>query len=384
MSHPSSDLEQFLEQLAQEARSGERLPTIRELMRRFGVSQALVQRAFDSLKARGLIGSEVGRGTFFRGDGPASSSSASAASPVRSGPAARQSATKSVLLLRRSISIARGRVLVEGLQRRFSSDGHRVLELSYTDPGHALAVLKGLPRFDACVVQSTYRTITIDLLAALKDKSDVLAVDGAALVGADVDAVGMEWGEPLSGAVALLEQQGHRSIAYATTSHPLLATQLGRRRFDYLQKTLAHCQLHGIVLPQLPDEDYEAALVAAIKAGLGADGRPPFTALAAWGIENGARFREALSQIGIAVPSELSVVLLGRTDLPNEHADFFDTVGCSVSDQVEHLYQAICARWADPSAPYGVRMIPVTRRVGQSVASAHPSHKPQGRVTAAA
>ena len=382
MSHPSSDLEQFLEQLAQEARSGERLPTIRELMRRFGVSQALVQRAFDSLKARGLIGSEVGRGTFFRGDGPASSSSS--ASTARPGRAARQAATRSVLLLRRSISIARGRVLVEGLQRRFAGDGHRVLELSYTDPGHALSVLKGLPRFDACVVQSTYRTITIDLLAALKDKSEVLAVDGAALVGADVDAVGMEWGEPLSGAVALLEQQGHRSIAYATTSHPLLATQLGRRRFDSLQGTLAHCQLHGIMLPQLPDEDYEAALVEAIRVGLDADGRPPFTALAVWGIENGARFREALARIGVAVPSALSVVLLGRTDLPNEHADFFDTIGCSVADQVEYLYQAIRTRWADPAAPYGVRMIPVTRRAGQSVTPPSPQHQPAGRVTASA
>ena len=382
MSHPSSDLEQFLEQLAQEAKSGERLPTIRELMRRFGVSQALVQRAFDSLKARGLIGSEVGRGTFFRGDGPASSSSS--ASTARPGRAARQAATRSVLLLRRSISIARGRVLVEGLQRRFAGDGHRVLELSYTDPGHALSVLKGLPRFDACVVQSTYRTITIDLLAALKDKSDVLAVDGAALVGADVDAVGMEWGEPLSSAVALLEQQGHRSIAYATTSHPLLATQLGRRRFEALKGALAHCQLHEIVLPQLPDEDYEAALVAAIRAGLDAGGRPPFTALAVWGIENGARFREALSQIGLAVPSALSVVLLGRTDLPNEHGEFFDTIGCSVADQVEYLYQAIRTRWADPSAPYGVRMTPVTRRTGQSVGPASPSPQPRGRVTAAA
>jgi len=52
-SSPSPDLEQFLEQLAHEARPGDRLPTIRELMKRFGASQMLVQRAFQRLKERG-------------------------------------------------------------------------------------------------------------------------------------------------------------------------------------------------------------------------------------------------------------------------------------------------------------------------------------------
>jgi DNA-binding LacI/PurR family transcriptional regulator len=361
------DLEQFLEGLARDARPGDRLPTIRELMRRFGASQMLVQRAFQNLKARGLIESQVGRGTYFRagGSGPAASPSAS----PRAGAAeqARSPAVRSVLLLRRSISIARGRMLAEGLQRRLAADGHRVLEVSYTDPDHALAVLRGLPRFDACVVQSTYKTIPIGLLAALKEKSDVLAVDGAALVGADVEAVGTEWGEPFAAALALLQQQGHQRIGYATTSHPFLATQLGRRRFEYLSKTLAGVELQEVTVPRLPDADYAATLVGLLKARLDG-GQLPFTALVAWGIEDGAAFRGLLSDVGIAVPAALSVVLLGRTDLVNEHADFFHTVGCSVADQVETLHQAILARWADPSAPYGVRLTPVTARAGASVA----------------
>lgn len=375
MASPSFDLEQFLEHLSQNAQAGDRLPTIRDLMRRFGVSQMVVQRAFDGLKARGLIASEVGRGTFFRGGAPAQP-----APPVRAAPGS--AGVKSVLLLRRSISIARGRVLLDGLQQRFAAEGHRVLELSYNDPGHALAVLKGLPRFDACVVQSTYRTLTIGLLAALKEKSEVLAVDGAALAGADVDAVGMEWGEPLARAVALLERQGHRSIACAITAQPLLATQLGRRRLAHLRESLPHCRLHEIALPQLPDEDYEGALVLAIRQALQAPGDEPFTALVAWGIESGARFREALARIGVAVPSDLSVVLLGRTDLANEHADFFDTIGCSVADQAEQLHGAIHARWSAPDAPYSVRMIPVTSRAGQSVAAAGPVRR--ARATARA
>ncbi len=365
MRNSTSDLEQFLDELARGARSGDRLPTIRELMRRFDASQMVVQRAFQGLKARGLIASQVGRGTYFQADGgpPAASAGARAGSTAGT----RSPVARSVLLLRRSISIARGRVLVEGLQRRFTADGHRVLGVSYTDPEHALTVLKGLPRFDACVIQSTFKTITIDLLAALREKSDVLAVDGAALVGTDVEAVGMEWGEPLTAAIALLQQRGHRRIAYATTSHPLLATQLGRRRFEHLQNTLTSIELQAITVPHLPDENYEAVLVDMIKAGLDASGRPPFTALVAWGIEDGVKFRGLLSDIGVGIPSPLSVVLLGRTDLANEHADFFDTIGCSVADQVETLYQAINARWTDPSIPYGVRLIPVASRVGKSI-----------------
>ena len=131
MTNTKPELDEFLAQLAREAQPGDRLPTIRELMRRFSVSQAIVQRAFDSLKSQGLIASEVGRGTYFRG-GSASPSSASAPAPARA-----NNGPRSVLLLRRSVSVHRGRVLIELLQRRFAADGHKVLEVSYTDPDHA-------------------------------------------------------------------------------------------------------------------------------------------------------------------------------------------------------------------------------------------------------
>ena len=384
----SPDLDQFLDSLARQAQPGERLPTIRELMQRFGASQMVVQRAFDGLKSRGLIASQVGRGTFFLGAGalpaqagasirpgaapiaaPGANTGAGIGQRVPSATGPRPPAMRSVLLLRRSISITRGRVLAEALQRRFSADGHQVLEVSYTDPHHARTVLKGLPRFDACVVQSSFKTITIELLAALKDKSDAIAVDGVALVGMDVEAVGTEWGEPLAAAIALLRLRGHKRIAYASTSQQFLATQLGRRRFDTLQHTLADVELQAITVPQLPDHNYESALVSLMQASLDASGRLPFSALVAWGIEDGAKFRALLSDIGLAVPAPLSVVLLGRTDLANEHADFFDTVGCSVADQVDALYQAIQSRWADPASAYGVRLIPVTARAGLSTAS---------------
>ncbi len=384
MSSSTLELDQFLEQLARAAQAGDRLPTIRELMQRFRVSQAIVQRAFRLMKSRGLIDSQVGRGTFFRGAGAVAVDDAPVLGDAGQAGTARRprNSLKSVLLLRRSVSIARGRVLLEELQRRFAADGHRVLELSYNDPDHARTVLRSLPRFDACVVQSTYKTIPIDLLAALREKCDVLAVDGLALAGTDVESVGTEWGEPLAAAIASLVQRGHQRIAYATTTHPFLATQMGQRRLDYLSRTLAGIELRALAVPHLPDEDYAAALTGAIKAGLDADGQPPFTALAAWGIEDGARFKDLLLEAGLAVPTALSVVLLGRTDLANEHAGFFEMQGCRVTDQAEALYAAINARWAHPSLPYGVRLIPVTCRSGASVATppAHPpARSPQRR-----
>lgn len=364
----STDLEQYLDRLARDARTGDRLPTIRELMRRFGASQMVVQRAFDALKARGLIVSQVGRGTHFVAEVAASDSAVAPRARTEAPTAAR-----SVLLLRRSVSVARGRVLVEALHQRFGAEGHRVLEVSYTDPDHARSVLAGLPRFDACVVQSSFKAIPVELLAALRDKSAALVVDGLALSGADVDAAGVEWGEPLARAVHRLWSLGHRRIACAASSLPFLATQLGWRRFEGLQREPLGPGLVALALPHAPGDDCEAALVEALRA------HADCTALVAWGVEDGARLRQRLEAIGRSVPARLSVVLLGRTDLSNEHADFFDVVGCRVSDQVEVLHQAVHERWADPQRPHGVRLVPVAEREGRSAARLDPAPAAQAR-----
>lgn len=363
MHSASSDLDQFLADLVRQAKAGDRLPPIRALMQRFGVSQPIVQKALAQLKAQGVIASEIGRGTYVVGEAGADAAQA----PDRPAP------SRSVLLLRRSISVARGRVLLEHLQQRLAADGHRVLEVSYTDLDHAQAVLRGLPRFDACVIQSTFTTITTELLATLHQKCQIVAVDGTALVGADVEAVGTEWGEPLEDAVDLLAAQGHRQIAVAMTTHPLLATQMGLRRLAHLRQRRPQLSLQLLPSPELPGEQYEAELVDRLVA-LRDGGTPgtapgplPFTALVVWGVERGAQLRAHLAQAGLAVPQALSVVLLGRTDLPNEHDGFFDTVGCSVADQAQALYQAINAHWHDPHRAYGVTLIPVTRRPGASV-----------------
>ncbi|MEJ8851293.1 GntR family transcriptional regulator [Variovorax rhizosphaerae] len=367
MADTPSALHRYLDELARDAETGDRLPSIRDLMRRFGVSQAIVTRAFDALRERGAISSEVGRGTFFQ---------ASEARVERQ--AVALPANRSVLLLHRTVSLQRSRALIQGLQRRFTDAGHRVLEVSYTDSEHAHEVLRGLPSFDACLIQSMFETITIRMLATLRDKASVLAVDGAVLAGLDVDAVGIEWGEPLAAATDLLQRRGHQRIAYATTAHPFLANQLGLKRWAQLRNAQPQLDLQTLAVPKLSYEDYEAALVDLIKTRQDAAGQLPFSALVCWGIEDGNRFRDLLSGRGIEIPTDLSVVLLGRTDLINEHAGFFETFGCSVADQVDLLYQAIHRRWERPTRPYLLELLPLMHRVGSSVA------KPQDRSIAVA
>lgn len=61
-----SELERYLDELARDAATGARVPSIRDLMRRFGVSQVIVTRAFDVLRDRGRFRRRWGAVLFSR------------------------------------------------------------------------------------------------------------------------------------------------------------------------------------------------------------------------------------------------------------------------------------------------------------------------------
>jgi DNA-binding LacI/PurR family transcriptional regulator len=348
------DLESYLESMARSAAPGDRLPTVRTLMTRFGVSQGVVQKAMSALKQRGLISAEVGRGTFFVG---------AAETATGPGPAA-EARAPSVLLLRRATSLQRGKRVLELLQARFQSDGWRVVEMSYTDHRDALAILRTLPKFDCCVVQSTFETISIEMLVALQRKTRSIVIDGAALSGTEADAVGLEWGTSVGLAVARLERLGHGAIGLVTTAHFLLASELGRRRFLGAGSDAGRRSI--VEIPAWPHQDYERLAVDRIAALRRADGSFPFSALIVWGIESGQLFRKLLADRGIAVPGDLSVVLLGRTDLMSEHDGFFDCIGSSTARQAEKLYEAVQRRRNDADAEYRTFYLDCETRDGRS------------------
>jgi hypothetical protein len=348
--------------LVDAGQSGDRLPTVRALMRQFGLSQAKVQRELDALRESGAIVSGVGRGTFI-------SRRLDKAAPPPSLPTV---PARSVLFLRRSEGLRRGRLVLDALQQRFKADGCQTLEVSYSDARHACRVLRSLPRFDGCIIQSSFETIPVEMLAAARARADALAVDGAWLVGTDLDAVGFEWGEPVERAVALLQQHGHRDIALATTATPFLANDLGLRRYEGLRARLyPHTVLRSpLLVTEPPHADYLAAMTKTLCAQRKPDGSLPFTAIIAWGVESGSTLRTALAAEGILVPEQLSVVLLGRTDIPEEADGFFNLIGYRASDQCAGLYEAITDRWAKPQSRGTLRLLPVREAAGASVGTA--------------
>lgn len=346
-------LETYLETLARDAAPGDRLPTVRQLMAEFGVSQQIVQRATEQLRAEGRITAATRRGTFFVG-------ADDAGKPVP----ASQADQRAVLFLRRSTSLQRGRRVLELLQNRLQADGCRVVEVSYTDGRDALRILRTLPRFDACVLQSTFETISIDMLAAARQKSPVLVVDGAVLAETEVDAVGIEWGSAVNLALDHLRSMGHQRIGLVISSHFALATELGRIWF---QARSEPGTARVIQIPAWPQEDYAAKAAERIAAEREPGGALPFSALIVWGIENGIDFAACLDRQGIKVPGDLSIVLLGRTDLANEHANFFTSCGTTTTLLANALHETIAQRWREPEREYRVRYMPMTLSEGKSV-----------------
>ena len=363
---PTDHLRLYLARAVKRGHEGDRLPTVRSLMRQFGLSQARVQRVFAELRERGTIIAEVGRGTFLSGRGLADGDGMSA-------PDALTETARSVLFLRRPLGTRRARMVLEEIARRLATAGHQTLEISYSDARHACRVLRTLPRFDACLVQSSFEPMPIEMLGALRRKAAVIIVDGAWLTGADLDSVGFEWGASVERAVATLRSAGHARIALATTVKPFLANILGLHRYEAMRQSPDGATLiPPILLDASPDAKFAEAIVSALVAL-----DPPPTALIAWGVEDGASFRTSLQAAGFQLPGSLSVVLLGRSDIPEEGAGFFNVVGYRADEQCEALYAALLRRWNDPDAPYTLRLMPMHSLDGHSVAM--PAESPSPR-----
>ena len=356
-------LRSHLIDLVQRGQAGERLPTVRLLMRQFGLSQAKVQNVLAELREQRVIVSDVGRGTFLAASGAAVSEGVP---PPPSGPEERP---RSVLILRRPGGTRRSRLVLDALQQRLADAGHQTLDVGYSDARHASLVLRSLPRFDGCVIQSSFDAMPIEMLAAVQRKADAIAIDGAWLVGTDLDAVGFEWGEPVERAVALLRRSGHRRICLATAAMRFLANDLGLRRYAHLQERSADGadMLPPVLVQEPPYGNYAAALVEALRARVDAGGGLSFTGLVVWGIESGAAFRTALEAIGIDVPGQLSVVLLGRTDIAEEADGFFNVIGYRASDQCDGLHNVLLDRWKHPQGPTALRLLSVHQAEGRSV-----------------
>lgn len=342
---------------------GARLPTVRELMRSFHVSQAAVQSAFGVLAAQGLVSSQVGRGTFVtRSRGVAERA------PDRTG-----NLLDSLLILSNASMNQRCALVQNHIVEEMATKGSKVVQMSYHHTGHLLDILGSLPRFDAAILQSHYENIPVRLLHLLQDKTTALTVDGHSLSGVDIDRVGTDWEDALQMGLQHLEELGHKHIGMVSLdamAQPILSV---RRAFERAGgDPRRDLRLHEPILLKNvihPSQNVGGAVEEALTELRGSTGMLPFTAVILVGISDTLGVSQALEKLGIRVPEELSVYVLGHHDVVTEHLDRFTMAGSSHRDAAERLMSTIRNRLAAPAIAPQIVYLPCSETLRGSTAA---------------
>ncbi len=346
---------QMLRGLVDKANHGDRLPTVRALMHRYRVSQKAVEQCFAVLAAEGLIASHVGRGTFaLKGgqllfDGAARSRS-------------------SVLLLTRNVGSARTRRVLSRLQDELSAHMVESVQVTYNEISSALSLLRSLPRFDLCIVQCHFEPISIELLALLRHKAKAILFDGATVSGLDIDSVGSDWRNGLELAIRELAAKGHRRIGMIGSAWKSPPIEALRRHYASL-RPMAPWGLNlqePVWLQELPTEGALLG-VEETMAAIIASGSLPFTALIIWGALEGRILRQIFARLGVRIPADLSVMILGHQGVATESDGFFSVAGTDLDETVNTLLRAALARLADPRRPPRHEYLGAGLSAGQSV-----------------
>lgn len=340
----------WLAQALRRGQPGDRLPTVRDLMRRFGTAQRVVERALHAEVAAGRLIMRRGAGIII-------------AEPVVT-----QVAWEADLLVLYRLSDSRlARNLLQAREQRLKARGVSMLQIGYTSEAQARSVLVRLGRFRTCLVQLHFEMLPIPFLAALADHAAAVVVDGVSATGIEVDAIGTNWREALMAAFHHLRRAGHRRIAYFTSAHPARQIAMARREYRQL------CAGEGLPdwlleTPELPGSYRSEDIRDAIARHLDARGRPAFSALIVWGLVEGYLLDRALYDLGLTPGRDLSVIVLGSVDFPSEHLRRFDVVGNSNDEKLDLFERVLAARIAMSPAPPEVHYLPIRHAVHGSVA----------------
>jgi DNA-binding LacI/PurR family transcriptional regulator len=348
---------------------GARLPTVRDLMKRFSASQSTVQAALNQLRETGQLSSQVGRGTFVvKKNG--GSGQASGREPLRRGT---DHQFNSYLMLSSSRLNERSVLVQNGIQSTLSVDHINVVQMSYQNTDQMLEILRNAPKFGAAILQSHFETIPIRLLNLLQEKSNVIVADGHSLSGIDIDRVGTDWTEAMDDAVEHLTSLGHRKIGLVTIDghgRPILAA---RRYFSRLSNWRGTgLELHPpLTLNNMiyPTQLVTEAMTSLLTGLLSDHGKLPFTALIMLGISDGAGVRQCLENLSISVPDDLSVHILGHCDVPSEHYRFFSMSGPNYRDTITDLIRCVRERVKHPELQPQISYLPIQRVLHESTAA---------------
>lgn len=317
---------------------GTRLPSVRELMAKFGVSQHAIQKALEQLRAEGLIISHVGKGTFV-GD---------VASLIQTA----EAKSRSVLTLTRERAYSRGDAIARRIHQRLLIDGHNSLVIAYNDEQHLMEQLKGDVRFDACILQPRASIVSTSLLDFTRQRAERVIVEAFNAEGLNVDAVSNDPLTTVRLVMGAFSRAGHRNILWLTENR--------QNYFFHLTSDLfrAYCAGMGLAEGAVPiavmdvDENslnrtnnFKATLAEALKR------HPGTTAIVVASFIEGPDIVGALDELGLSVPRDLSIIRMGSPDLETDHVNRLDVVGRPSARAAETVVNLLYHLWQRPAIP---------------------------------
>lgn len=319
---------------------GERLPTMRAMMKRFGVGQRRIEQSLAPFLAAGVLTSRRGGGVRVAVAG-------------ETGPRDRYEAD--VLILYRLSDSRLARNLMQEIEVRLRSKGLTMLHIGYDTEAKPIALLERMKRFRVCLLQLHFETLSMAFLAALHSHADHLVIDGVSVTGIEADGIGTNWREALTVAFFDLFHSGHRRIGFLTSSHPARQIAMARREYDLLCRTMTPDAPSLLVqVDRLPGEYARAEMTAALSGIVG-----QMDALIAWGVVEGYLLESALAEAGLKPGRDISVILLGSTDFASEHCNTFDVIGNSNAAKLDLFERVILDRLNDRPLPVQTHYLPI-------------------------
>ncbi|MBL8698587.1 MAG: LacI family DNA-binding transcriptional regulator [Alphaproteobacteria bacterium] len=325
-----------LRALIADAAPGTRVPTVRQLMAEYGVSQHLVQRAMTELRAKGMISSHVGRGTFV---------GRSAAVVQRQ---------RNVLTLLYQHPYERGDRIARLIHQRLSRDGHGSLVLTYSDVAQVIELLRSGRRFDSCILQPRGSTMPVELLALLRQRSNALLIESQVAEHLDVDAVSNDPRRAVCLAVEHLRGLGHRRVAWLTEASGNYFFRRTAESFEAFRAGagIAPADWPVIRAPIDAQRLGIADLGASLRAMIAAPGPDPITAVVVASFSEGRPILDAFAAIGRRIPQDVSVIKIGTPDLEADHLRRLSIVGRPSTQAAETVLRRLYWRWENAAAPF--------------------------------
>ncbi|MCI5074539.1 GntR family transcriptional regulator [Oricola sp.] len=328
-----ANIRAWVEETIASSEPGDRLPTMRQIMRRFQTAQRTVEEALRPYMDSGALRSRPGAGIVV-------------ADPDERAPA-QADYEGDLLVLYRSSDSRLARNLLQEMESRLKSRGLSILQIGFSTEEQALSVLQRIGRFKTCLLQVNFEVLSIAFLAALHRHVDSIVVDGVSATGIDVDSVGTNWREAVSVAFRILREKGHERIAFLTSAHRARQIAMARREFELLSAALPDPSRSWLVeVDRLPGSYQISDISSALEGLKGKGGALPFTALIVWGVVEGFILERALSEIGQEAGKDVSVILLASVDFASEHLGRFDVVGNSNAEKLKVFEELVADRIA--------------------------------------